>query len=141
MNSEERWSYINNLDDTFLRGGVILSEWCSFIVRESDNAFCNSNDLATILLAISAIETCLRAEYTDSEATLYALIGGSIIENNLKKELHNLRQYRNTWVHVKNPWDDAKILEYPETYEESLRIMAKLAVKLLRVIIYKDQFI
>lgn len=34
MNTDERWSHLVELDEELLQGGVILSEWCSFIVRE-----------------------------------------------------------------------------------------------------------
>ena len=30
MNEEERWTFITALDDELLKGGVILSEWCSW---------------------------------------------------------------------------------------------------------------
>jgi hypothetical protein len=51
------------LDEQFLKGGVVLSEWCAFIVRESDRAFAAGNYLPTILTAVAGIETTLRAEY------------------------------------------------------------------------------
>jgi hypothetical protein len=43
MNIDERWSYLVALDEDeeLLKGSVILSEWCSFIVREADTAFVN----------------------------------------------------------------------------------------------------
>jgi len=39
MTEQERWDYLVKLDEKFLVGGVILSEWCSMIVREADTAF------------------------------------------------------------------------------------------------------
>ena len=57
MNRDERWKYLAALDDELLKGGVILSEWCSFIVREADTAFAEGANLASILTAVSGIET------------------------------------------------------------------------------------
>ncbi|WP_156524471.1 hypothetical protein [Halomonas sp. G11] len=31
MNEKERWNHIVPLDQELLMGGVILSEWCSFL--------------------------------------------------------------------------------------------------------------
>jgi hypothetical protein len=57
MNHDERWNYLVVLDAEMLKGGVILSEWCSFIVREADTAFANGANLASILTAVFGIET------------------------------------------------------------------------------------
>lgn len=67
MVEKERWDYLFALDDELLRGGVMLSEWCSFIVREADIAFVHGAFLATILTTVSAIETYLRAEYSTGQ--------------------------------------------------------------------------
>ena len=76
MKEEERWSHLVALDEELLKGGVILSEWCSFIVREADTAFVNGAHLASILTAVSGIETYLRSEYSQtSKDRLFKLIG------------------------------------------------------------------
>lgn len=53
MNQEKRWEMLIALDEELLKGGVVLSEWCSFIVREADMAFVNGAHLASILTAVS----------------------------------------------------------------------------------------
>jgi len=50
MNKDERWKHLVALDEELLKGGVILSEWCSFIVREADSAFVHGAHLASILI-------------------------------------------------------------------------------------------
>jgi hypothetical protein len=47
VTENEKWEFILALDDELLKGGVILPEWCSVIVREADVAFVNwgSRDL------------------------------------------------------------------------------------------------
>ena len=62
MIEQERWDYLLKLDEELLVGGVILSEWCSMIVREADTAYARGAHLASILTAVSGIETYLRSE-------------------------------------------------------------------------------
>ena len=88
MSKNSRWDYIISLDEELLKGGLILSEWCSFIVREADLAFNSNANLASILTAVSAIETYLRAEYSiTGKEKLFSLIEHSPIESNLKTDL------------------------------------------------------
>lgn len=142
MNETERWEHLVALDEELLKGGVILSEWCSFIVREADIAFAQGAHLAAILTAVSGIETYLRSEYAKNKREkLFKLIDDSPIEEELKKDLHKLRIYRNKWVHVDDPWDDEKLLEKPEIYEAELEEMAFLAAKLLRRTIYENPWV
>ena len=56
----DRWAHLVCLDEELLLGNVVLSEWAAFIVREADMAFALGADLASILTAVSAIETHLR---------------------------------------------------------------------------------
>lgn len=140
MDQSARETYILELDDTFLKGGVILSEWCSYMVRECDNSFAYGTFLATIITAMSAAETYLRAEYQDV-GTLVALINQSNIPEDLKKDLHILRKFRNKWVHINEPWEDSLLIEKPEDYDQEIEKMAHLAVLTLRKLIYLNQFV
>ena len=142
MNSDERWALLVALDDELLGGGVILSEWCAFIVREADTAFANGAHLASILTAVSAIETYLRSEHAATgKERLVELIDRSSIDTGLKGDLHALRKYRNRWVHVDDPWNDAKLLEQPEIKERELEDMALFAARVLRRTIYENQWV
>lgn len=142
MNEEERWNHIVSLDEELLKGGVILSEWCSFIVRESDLAFANGANLASILTAVSGIETYLRSEYPEKErSSLFELIDGASIADDLRADLHKLRKYRNNWVHVNDPWDDQRLLDDPEESEKELEKMALFAARALRRTIYENQWV
>lgn len=114
MNEEERQNYLVDLDEELLKGGVILSEWCSFIVREADTAFVRGAFLASILTAVSGIETYLRSEHSNGgKERLFDLINGASIKDDLKNDLHTLRVCRNKWVHVSDPWRDEKLIESP----------------------------
>lgn len=142
MNEDERWEHLVALDEELLKGGVILSEWCSFIVREADSAFVHGAHLASILTAVSGIETYLRSEYAKNKREmLFKLIDDSPIEDELKKDLHKLRIYRNKWVHVNDPWEDEFLLEVPEFYEAELEEMAFFAAKVLRRTIYENPWV
>jgi hypothetical protein len=142
MNEDQRWTFISDLDDELLKGGVILSEWCLFIVREADIAFVASAYLATIVTGVAGIETYLRAEYSGNrQITLHELIEQSPISESLKSDIHALRKYRNRWVHVPNLQDDNDILLHPEQYEIELQGMAKDAIRTLRRTIYENQWI
>jgi hypothetical protein len=70
--------------------------------------------------------------------TFFKLINDSPIEKELKDELHELRKYRNKWVHVNTPWDDQELIENPENTENELEKMALSAAKILRKIIYEN---
>jgi cell division FtsZ-interacting protein ZapD len=142
MNEEERWKHIVSLDEDLLKGGVILSEWCSFIVRESDLAFVHGANLASILTAVSGIETYLRSEYSaKARSSLLELIDGSPVADDLRSDLHKLRKYRNKWVHVNDPWEDQKLIDASEESEKELEEMALLAAKALRRTIYGNPWV
>ncbi|WP_122647810.1 hypothetical protein [Burkholderia pseudomallei] len=142
MNTDERWSHLIALDEELLHGGVILSEWCSFIVRETDSAFVSGAHLATILTAVSGIETYLRSEYAvKSRDRLVDLIERSPISDDLKADLHELRKYRNRWVHVDDPWCDRSLIEKPEEMEGELERMAFFAARALRRTIYENPWV
>ena len=137
MAEQDRWKFINDLDDELLKGGVILSEWCCFIIKDTDIAFVAGANLATIITAIAGIETHLRSEYgSDRRENLHQLIELSPLDGGLKGDLHNLRRYRHKWVHVSDPWDHQELLDQPKKYERELEDMAMAAVRALRRTIY-----
>ena len=143
MNEQEKWEYINKLDEELLIGGVILSEWSTFLIKDAETAFCNDANLAAILVAVAGIESHLRFEYftepSEKNYRLYDLINNAPIPDELKEELHKLRKYRNKWVHVENPNDDEELLNKPEYVEEELEDMAQFAIRLLLQTIYLEQ--
>jgi hypothetical protein len=142
MNQDERWKQIITLDEEILKGGILLSEWCIFIVRETDKAYACGAYLASILTALSGIETYLRSEYSvTGKERLVNLINSSSIDDRLKSDLHLLRKYRNKWVHVRDPWKDVGLIELPTETEKEIERMAFFAIRLLRNIIYENQWV
>lgn len=139
MDANQRWDHLDALDDELLKGGVMLSEWCTFIVREADTAFVNGAHLACILTAVAGIETYLRSEIPNgARRTLAELIDEVFLDPELRIDLHSLRRYRNKWVHVNDPWEDVELLETPEKMEAELEIMAFFAACQLRRTIYAN---
>jgi hypothetical protein len=139
---EDPWEYLISRDDELLKVGVILSEWCSEIVRQCDLAFVGGAYLGVILTAVSGSETYLRSEYSESkQQRLFALIDNAPISEDLRADLHRLRKYRNRWVHVEEPWDDQGLLDSPELVTDELEEMARFAVRVLRQTIYENQWI
>jgi len=142
MDQDERWKHLHALDEELLRGGVLLSEWCAFIVRDADIAFTGGANLASILTAVSGIETYLRSEYAaKGKERLVDLINSAPIADDLKTDLHALRKYRNKWVHVGDPWEDEHLLERPADTEDELERMALFAARLLRKTIFGNPWV
>jgi hypothetical protein len=142
MTEAERWDYLVRLDDELLLGGVILSEWCSFITKEADIAFAKGANLAALLTAVSAIETHLRAESQSvAQERLADLIDQADIEGDLRADLHRLRKYRNRWVHISVPWEDEDLLLEPSKHEAELASMAAFAMRSMRRAIYGNPWI
>lgn len=142
MTEDERWTHLITLDHKLLNGGVILSEWNTLIIQEADLAFASGAYLATIIMAVSGIETCLRSENMKAKGERLAnLIDDTDIDTSLKTDLHTLRKYRNKWVHIDSPWEDKELLEHPEATKGELEEMAFFAVRTLRKTIYNDPWI
>jgi len=142
MDERERQQFLFDLDDELLKGGIALSEWCVFIVRDSDAAFAAGADLATIITAMAGVETYLRAEYpAGRRSSLFDLIEKSPLTDELKHEIHAVRKYRNKWVHVAEPEDDQELLDHPDRYARELEESACHAVRTLRRVIYENQWV
>lgn len=142
MDDKYRETYINDLDNELLKGGVSLSEWCTFIVRDADTAFIAGAYLATIITSMAGIETHLRSENADYERmSFFDLIEASPISLSLKLDIHILRKYRNQWVHIACPQNDYDILEQPTKYENALKENAIKSIRVLRETIYKNQWV
>lgn len=141
MTVEERWAYLVTLDEELLKGGVVLSEKCAFLVRNVDLAFVHEAPLAAILTAVAAIETQLRAEHSGARVRLIDLVNTSDLASEVKGEIHSLRRFRNEWVHVDEPWEDDAFLKAPELAEQQLLEMARRAVVVLRRVVYHNPWI
>ncbi|MFM7452520.1 MAG: hypothetical protein ACKO1V_00915 [Cyanobium sp.] len=141
MTEEEKWQYLVDLDEQLLQGGVILSEWATFLIKDADTAFAGGAHLASIITGLAGAETYLRSEGAESKQRFVELIDESDLEEDLKQELHTLRRYRNKWVHVAGPWDDTSLLKSPEKHESELVEMARRCAVALRRTIYSNPWI
>jgi hypothetical protein len=141
MTEEQKWKYLTELDENLLQGGVILSEWATFLVKDADLAFVGGAHLASIITALAGVETHLRAEGGSDKQRLVDLIAGADLKQDLKDELQVLRRYRNKWVHVAEPWEDDALLQSPEEHEAELEEMAKRCAVALRRTIYTNPWV
>ncbi len=141
MKEDEKWEYLIELDETLLQGGVILSEWATYLIKSADLAFVGGAHLASIITGLAGVETHLRGEGKSSRKRLVDLIEQSDLEEDLKQELQILRRYRNKWVHVADPWDDDDLIESPDQHEAELEEMAKRCAVALRRTIYTNPWI
>jgi hypothetical protein len=141
MTEEDKWRYLVDLDERLLKGGVMLSEWATFLIRDADAAFAAGAYLARIITGLAGDETHLRSENGGEKQCFVELIDQSDLEDDLKRELHALRRYRNSWVHVADPWEDDSLLESPEEHEVELEEMARRCVVALRRTIYTKPWI
>ncbi len=141
MTEDEKWEYLVELDEKLLQGGVILSEWATYLIKDADLAFVGGAHLASIITSIAGVETHRRGEVDSSKQRLVDLIEQSDLEYDLKQELQLLRKYRNKWVHVADPWDDEALLDFPEKHEAELEEMDKRRISALRRTIYTNPWI
>ena len=145
MTEQEKWDYINKLDEELLQGGVMLSEWSAFLAKDAEIAFCANANLASILTCQAAVESHLRFDYFTPEQSkgwgFYQLIENSSLATDLKDELHELRKFRNTWVHVKDPSNDSDLLARPEHYENELEQFAKKSIRIMLKVLYNEPYI
>lgn len=140
MENDDHWDFIISLEEKYLKGGYILSEWASLITREADKAYISRAYLACILTAVAGIETYLRSEYGGNRNEGFsALIDASDLE--FKSELHVLRKYRNSWVHVVDPWNDDELLTDPVGKEDELKQMAEFALDNLARTIFSNPWV
>ena len=140
MDEVDRSEFLIALDDELLKGGVILSEWCSFIVCECDAAFIAGANLAAIVTAMAGIETYLVEYPLGERANLFDLVKQSPLADDLKREIDVLRK-SNRWVHVADPENDQDLLDHPEQSASSLRVLRDQAVRTLRRTIYENQLV
>lgn len=142
MNKAEREEYFFQQEDELLKGGAAFSEWCTFISKSVYDAFVNGADLATIITAVTCIETYLKTENLDSKKkNLSQLIDEEpFLSDEDKSQLHILRKYRNGWVHA-DRLDDIDLLENEERYQQELETMALLSIRMLLIVLFSHPFI
>lgn len=143
--SHDKWQYLVELEEELLQGGVILSEWTTFLVKDAQIAFCAGAYLSSILASQSAIESHLKYDVFSSDESkkwgFYQLIENSSFGSGFKEELHELRKLRNLWVHVSDPQDDHDLLNRPEYHEQELKQFAIRTMRTVLTVIYNNPWI
>ena len=141
MTDQVKWDFINQLGEDFIKGGVMLSKWFTLLIRDADVAFTTGANLAALLTALAGIESHLKYEYSEKKRECHiVMIDKAPIDEGLRLNLHRLRIYRNTWVHVDDPSDDETFLPELWKHEREFEGMAILAIKSLRRTICNEQW-
>lgn len=140
-NEDEKWNYIVRLDEELLKGGVILSEYVSELIRNADISFVHGAYWASIITSVAAIEAYFKSETGCNNKKLYELINECGLDNKDIELLHNLRRYRNQIVHINDPWNDEPILSSYDTFSANEEKITKEAIRLLRVVVYSDPWL
>jgi hypothetical protein len=139
MTSEEKQAYIRSLNDRYLYWPPLCSEFTALLVRDVDAAFCAGANLTVILASHAAIETHLRFAYGGRQPTrmsFHELIESSPVSSDLKRRLHELRTFRNRWVHVEDPRDDQHLRDEPELHDEEIEKVAISTIGVLREVLF-----
>ncbi len=138
----DRAELLLSWDEELLRGGVMLSEWATFLIEDADVAFCAGANIAALLAAQAAMETHLRHEHGDcaEHVSFAGIIDRSALHETVKARLHEVRRYRNRWVHVNDPHDDERLLDHHDDARAELAEMATKSMRLLREVIYSVQW-
>jgi len=63
------------------------------------------------------------------------------MSSNLKFELHELRRFRNKWVHVNDPHNDGDLIERPEYHVNELEEVAKKSIRTMLKSLYDNPMI
>ena len=90
------------------------------------------------------MEAHLRYEYREDAGDrdgFAHLIDASPLPDDLKGRLHDVRRFRNRWVHVRTPAADEDLLERPNEHRAELAAMASDAMRLLRELMYREQWL
>ena len=142
MSCEQREQYWIDLEDEILQGGAAFSEWCTYISKDVYIAFVNGANLSTIVMALACIETYLKTEnFERKRQPLSKMIDDEeALCDEEKQSLHELRKYRNKWVHMYNA-DDRDILDNERQITDEAEKMAFLAVKILLTVLFSNQFV
>jgi thymidylate synthase len=142
--TEERSEFVSQLWEKHLVGGVILSEYSTFLARDAEAAFEARADIATIILCVAAIETHLRHEFgltRKDKVSFRQLIEESDLALQVQTDFNRLRKYRNRWVHVDDPWDDQTLQSESDKIGTELDEMARLAMKSLIIALCAFQWL
>lgn len=142
MDKRERKIYFTKQEEELLKGGAIFSEWCTFISGSVYEAFVNGADLATIITALTCIETFFKTENPDSKnKKLVQLIDeDTFLSEEEKEQLHILRKYRNSWVHA-DRLDDTELFENEAKYKKEIEKMSLLSIRMLLTVLFSNPFI
>ncbi|HEY5583240.1 MAG TPA: hypothetical protein VIK78_01970 [Ruminiclostridium sp.] len=142
MNKEEREYFFIQQEESLLKGGASLSEWCTFMSKSVYVAFVNGADLATIITVMACIETYFKTEELSMQKKNLAFLIDKypFLGEKGKENLHMLRKYRNRWVHI-DCIDDTPVLKNEDIFIDEVQRMACLSIEMLLTVLFSHPYI
>ena len=133
MNNRER--ILLNIQNEVLKGGICVQDWTTFQLENAYISYCAGANLSCIIMCQAAIESFMRDDEQLSCRSFYDLIENCSYNLEIKKRLHQLRNYRNKWIHI-NEQDNEFIIN-----EEELNNMALFSYRLALEVFHYYPFI
>lgn len=98
---EKRKQILLQIQDEVLRGGICFDDLTSFQLENAYIAFCAGADLACLVMCQAALESYIKDDENIESNRFYDIVENSSYSDEIKQQLHHLRQYRNKWMHIK----------------------------------------
>lgn len=108
-----------DIQDDVLKGGICVQDWTTFQLENAYISYCAGADLSCVVMCQAAIESYMRDDEQLSDRSFYDLIENCSYDQEMKKKLHKLREYRNHWTHI-NEQKQEFVIDYEELEEVAL---------------------
>lgn len=138
--SSERETYFGELLESELKGGIIISEYSAFLARDAEAAFVCGAFISTVIVCCSAIEAHIRFEGGQGN-NLHGLMAHINVSEETLVEINAVRQFRNKWVHVRDPEMDERLQKECDVVVDECEAMARRALKCLVKVLCADQYV
>lgn len=108
-----------DIQDDVLKGGICVQDWTTFQLENAYISYCAGANLSCVVMCQAAIESYMRDDEQLSDRSFYDLIENCSYDQEMKKKLHKLREYRNHWTHI-NEQKQEFVIDYEELEEMAL---------------------
>lgn len=140
QSSLDKQNFINELWESELKGGIVISEYSAFLARDAEAALISGAYIATVMVCCAAIESHLRFDGGQGHS-LSELSRSFGLSEDLARDIDVVRRFRNQWVHVKKPEIDDELQSNPDAVTELCQDMAMLSYKCLVGALCSNQFV
>lgn len=117
---EKREQILLQIQDEVLRGGICFDDLTSFQLENAYIAFCAGADLACLVMCQAALESYIKDDENIESNRFYDIIENCSYSDDIKQQLHHLRQYRNKWMHINIKKDTDFNIDEIELMQEAI---------------------